>query len=60
VGPIEGEEFGLLLISIGFVMWCVVPWIDRGRNPLITKIVMVAGVAIIVFLSIMTYLGHSA
>jgi hypothetical protein len=41
-------------------MWCVVPWIDRGRNPIITKIVMVAGVAIIVFLSIMTYLGHTA
>ena len=60
VGPMEGEEFGLLLISIGFIMWCVVPWIDRGKHPLITRIVMAAGVAILVFLSVMTYLGHSA
>ena len=60
VGPMEGEEFGLLLISIGFLLWCFVPWIDRGKNPRLTTFVMGAGVAIIVFLTIMTYLGHSA
>ncbi|MBW1763106.1 MAG: cytochrome bc complex cytochrome b subunit, partial [Deltaproteobacteria bacterium] len=60
VGPIEGEEFGLLIISAGFLGWCLVPWIDRGRSRLVTAIVMVAGVAIIAFLSIMTYLGHVA
>jgi quinol-cytochrome oxidoreductase complex cytochrome b subunit len=60
VGPLEGEELGLLIISFGFLAWCLVPWIDRGRHPLITKIVMAAGVAILVFLTFMTYLGHSA
>ena len=60
VGPIEGEEFGLLLISIGFVAWTFVPWIDRGKNRTVTTLVMAAGVAILVFLSIMTYLGHAA
>jgi quinol-cytochrome oxidoreductase complex cytochrome b subunit len=60
VGPMEGEEVGLLVISLGFLAWCLVPWIDRGRNPLLTKIVMAAGVAIIVFLAIMTYLGHTS
>ena len=56
---IEGEKFGLLLISLGFLGWCLVPWIDRGKNRTLTKIVMVAGVAILIFLSIMTYLGHA-
>jgi quinol-cytochrome oxidoreductase complex cytochrome b subunit len=60
VGPMEGEELGLLIISAGFLLWCFVPWIDRGRSRLMTNIVMVAGVAIIVFLAIMTYLGHTS
>ena len=60
IGPIEGEEFGLLIISLGLVGWCLVPWIDRGRSRPITIIVMVAGVAILAFLSVMTYLGHVA
>jgi quinol-cytochrome oxidoreductase complex cytochrome b subunit len=60
IGPMEGEEFGLLIISLGLVGWCLVPWIDRGRSRPITIIVMVAGVAILAFLSVMTYLGHVA
>lgn len=60
VGPLEGEEFGLALISLGFLAWCLVPWIDRGRSRAITTIVMVTGVAILVFLSILTYRGFAA
>ena len=60
VGPLEGEEFGLLLISLGFVVWCLAPWIDRGKNRTVTIVAMAAGVAILVFLSVMTYLGHIA
>ena len=60
VGPLEGEELGLLIISAGFLLWCFVPWIDSGRHPRITKIVMAAGVAIIAFLAVMTYLGHTS
>ena len=60
IGPLEGEEFGLALISLGFVVWCLVPWIDRGRSRRMTTAVMVAGGLILVFLSILTYVGHVA
>jgi quinol-cytochrome oxidoreductase complex cytochrome b subunit len=60
VGPLEGEELGLMIISAGFLLWCFVPWIDSGRHPRITKIVMAAGVAIIAFLAVMTYLGYTS
>ena len=60
VGPIEGERLGLLLISFGGVLWCLVPWIDRGRNRRVTTIVMIAGVVAILFLTIMTYRGWAA
>ena len=60
VGPIEGERFGLLLISIGGVLFALVPWIDRGRNRTLTRIIMVAGVIAIAFLTFMTYRGWAA
>ncbi|MFZ1865871.1 MAG: cytochrome bc complex cytochrome b subunit [Polyangiales bacterium] len=60
VGPIEGERFGLLLISIGGVLFALVPWIDRGRSRTLTRIIMVAGVIAIAFLSFMTYRGWAA
>ena len=60
VGPIEGEKLGLLMISFGGLLWCLVPWIDTGRSRRVTTIVMIAGIAALLFLSIMTYRGHFA
>jgi len=60
VGPIEGESLGLLLMGLGGLLWCLVPWIDRGRSRRITTVVMILGVAAIVFLTVMTYLGYVA
>ena len=60
VGPIEGESLGLLIISFGGLLWCLVPWIDRGTNRRITATVMIVGVAALVFLTVMTYRGYFA
>jgi len=60
LGPIEGEQFGLLLISFGGLLWLLVPWIDRGRSRRITAVVMIAGAAALAFLTVMTYLGYVA
>jgi cytochrome b6 len=57
LGPMEGEQFGLLLISLGALLWCLVPWIDRGRSPRLTALVMGAGTAALAFLVVMTLIG---
>ncbi len=60
VGPMEGEKFGLLLITLGGVLWCLVPWIDRGRIRWLSTLVTVAGVAVLAFLLVMTLIGYMA
>jgi cytochrome b6 len=57
LGPMEGEQFGLLLMGLGALLWCLVPWIDRGRNRRVTVLVMVAGTAALAFFVVMTLIG---
>ena len=42
----------------GGLLWVVVPWIDSGRNPKITTVVRYCGIAIVIFMAIMTGLGY--
>ncbi len=59
IAGIEGELVGLLVFGIGGLLWFFLPLIDRRssreqRSPLITGI----GIAVLIFIAVMTYLGY--
>lgn len=60
VGPIEGEQLGLLAVGIAAVFWCLVPWIDRGQKKGRTIAVTLGGIAMIAFIVSMTIVGFTS
>ena len=59
VGFMEGELFGIIVFSIGGIVWALIPLFDRRSNreeksPLITAF----GVFVVAFIVVMTFLGY--
>ncbi len=56
---IEGELFGIIVFSIGGLIWALIPFFDRkshtGKKP---KLVFWFGVLVVVFIIVMTILGY--
>jgi len=57
---IEGELFGIIVFSIGGLIWVLVPFLDRksytGRKP---KLIFWFGVLVVAFIIVMTILGYT-
>jgi len=60
VGVIEGELFGLMVFSLGGLLWFTLPLWDRwtGTDHVRARWVAWAGVAIVAFIVVMTILGY--
>jgi cytochrome b6 len=59
IGFIEGELFGILVFSIGGLIWAVVPFIDRkSQANMKSNLFLYFGIAVTAFILIMTILGY--
>ena len=56
---IEGELFGILVFTVGGVIWALVPFIDRksAKNEK-SKFFMAFGWFVLAFIIVMTFLGY--
>jgi cytochrome b6 len=56
---LEGELFGIVILSLGGLIWLLVPFLsrayDRGRKP---KLILAYGWLVVVFIIVMTVLGY--
>ena len=56
---IEGELFGILVFSVGGVIWALVPFLDRkspnGEKP---KMYIAFGYLVLAFIIVMTIIGY--
>jgi quinol-cytochrome oxidoreductase complex cytochrome b subunit len=56
---IEGEVLGIMVFAIGAILWTLVPILDRDkRNTWISKFFTYAGIFVILYIIVLTILGH--
>lgn len=56
---IEGELFGIVLFTIGGLIWMLVPFLDRkGKINQRSKLYYAFGLFVLAFIVVMTVLGY--
>ncbi|NIP44397.1 MAG: cytochrome bc complex cytochrome b subunit [candidate division Zixibacteria bacterium] len=56
---IEGEVFGIMAFAIGAVLWTFVPFLDNERRrQRVSKFFNFAGILIVIYIFVLTALGH--
>ena len=60
IGFIEGEVFGLIIFALIGLVFAIAPFIDTGKNPVISKILEVYGIVVVVAFVIFTWWGFVA
>ncbi|UCD62994.1 MAG: cytochrome bc complex cytochrome b subunit [Candidatus Zixiibacteriota bacterium] len=55
---IEGELFGILVFTVGGVVWTLVPFLDRGRAGDRSRYFMAFGWLVLAFIIVMTVVGY--
>ncbi len=58
MGFVDGETLGVFGMSLGFLLWLLVPWIDSEKHPKWSRWIQVLGILLLVFLITMTILGY--
>jgi cytochrome b6 len=58
VGPIEGEQFGMMLFGLVGVLFALVPFVDRGQSRLMSQIAHWYGIIIIILFVFFTIWGY--
>jgi len=54
---VDGELLGLAVFNLIGLFWLLVPWIDTGKRPWVTKSVRTFGVVFILYMLVMSYFG---
>lgn len=54
---IEGEQFGLLVFSAAALLWVLVPFIDRNPEGRSGRVFTALGIAILLYMGVLTYWG---
>jgi cytochrome b6 len=57
LGFIEGEHLGMAIIGAAASTMALVPFLDTGKNPTVSKLATVWGVVFLIALAVLTYLG---
>jgi cytochrome b6 len=57
LGIIEGEHLGMAIIGAAASTMALVPFLDTGKNPTVSKLATVWGVVFLIALAVLTYLG---
>jgi cytochrome b6 len=57
---IEGEQFGIFVFGAAAILWVVVPFIDRNPEGRTSRIFTIVGIAIVIYIAIMSVWGLRA